>query len=245
MKKGPVSSLLSVFLSLQLVLAQNQIIEEVIDTTSQALGSIFSPIFNTGYGEFLFAKILLFFFLFAMVFVALKQIELFEDNTPVLVVLTTVTSILSVRYLKPGEFINALLLPYSALVASLTLLLPMVIFFYFIQKSGMGRIGRRAAWFIYGLFFVMLWGTREAASLGTANWIYVIALIFILVNLFFDKTIRTYFDEMGYDKAESYLYDREILQLKEDHTKAVKAGDYKLAKKINKKIKKLRKMQKK
>tara|TARA_Y100000310_G_scaffold169740_1_gene169950 strand:- start:799 stop:1530 length:732 start_codon:yes stop_codon:yes gene_type:complete len=242
MKKGYVLTLLVVLLTLQLALAQNQIITDVIDSTSQALGSLFGPLFGIGSGEFLFAKIMLFFLLFAIVYVALENIDLFEDNRAVHVIVTLITAILAVRYLRPGEFINAILLPYSALGATITLLLPLIIFFYFVHKSGMQRFGRRAAWFTYGLIFIMLWGTREVSSLGTANWVYIIALIFVLANLFFDKTIHRYFNEAETDKARSYLFDRELLKLEEDYVRAIDLKKYKKAKKIEKQIKKLRKM---
>ncbi len=193
MKKGYVLTLLVTFLTIQSVLAQNQLLDQTIDSLSQALGSIFAPILGVGFGEFLFAKIMLFFLLFAIIFVALKNIDIFEENRPVHIVLTTITSIFAVRYLKPGEFINAILLPYTALGASLASFLPLLIFFYFVHKSGMGPFGRRAAWAIYGIFFIMLWGTRQYDSLGAANWVYVIGIGFIIISFLFDKTIQGYF----------------------------------------------------
>jgi hypothetical protein len=242
MKKGYVLTLLVILLTVQVALAQNQILDQAIGSLSQAIGSIFSPLFGVGFGEFLFAKILLFFLLFAIIFVALNNIDLFEENRPVHVIVTTITSIFAVRYLRPGEFINAILLPYTALGASLASFLPLLIFFYFVHKSGMGPFGRRAAWFTYGLFFIMLWGTREYDSLGTANWVYIIALIFILASLIFDKSIHRYFSEVDYEKAKSYVYDREILKLEEDYARAISLKKYKKAKKIEKQIKKLRRM---
>ena len=83
MKKGYVLTLLVTFLTIQSVLAQNQLLDQTIDSLSQALGSIFSPILGVGFGEFLFAKIMLFFLLFAIIFVALKNIEIFEENRSV------------------------------------------------------------------------------------------------------------------------------------------------------------------
>jgi MFS family permease len=242
MKKGYVLTLLVILLTVQVALAQNQILDQTIDSLSQAIGSIFAPILGVGFGEFLFSKIMLFFLLFAIIFVALNNIDLFEENRPVHVIVTTITSIFAVRYLRPGEFINAILLPYTALGASITSLLPLIIFFYFVHKSGMGPFGRRAAWFTYGLFFIMLWGTREYDSLGTANWVYIIALIFILASLIFDKSIHRYFSEVDYEKAKSYVYDREILKLEEDYARAISLKKYKKAKKIEKQIKKLRRM---
>ena len=223
MKKGYVLTLLVTFLTIQSVLAQNQLLDQTIDSLSQALGSIFAPILGVGFGEFLFAKIMLFFLLFAIIFVALKNIEIFEENRSVHIVLTTITSIFAVRYLKPGEFINAILLPYTALGASLASFLPLLIFFYFVHKSGMGPFGRRAAWAIYGIFFIMLWGTRQYDSLGAANWVYVIGIGFIIISFLFDKTIQGYFGLRDIGAWKERMKNKEIanIEVEIDHLRSV------------------------
>ncbi len=210
MKKGYVLTLLVILLTVQVALAQNQILDQAIGSLSQAIGSIFSPLFGVGFGEFLFAKILLFFLLFAIIFVALNNIDLFEENRPVHVIVTTITSIFAVRYLRPGEFINAILLPYTALGASLASFLPLLIFFYFVHKSGMGPFGRRAAWAIYGIFFIMLWGTRQYDSLGAANWVYVIGIGFIIISFLFDKTIQGYFGLRDIEEWKEQIKNKKI-----------------------------------
>ncbi|MEK6914780.1 MAG: hypothetical protein AABW83_03970 [Nanoarchaeota archaeon] len=213
MKREYVLSFLSGILSISLVSAQNTFLDRGIESLSQALGSIFAPIFGTGFGEFLFAKIMLFFLLFAIIFVSLRQIDIFAENRAVHVVLTSVTSVLAIRYLEPGEFINAILLPYTALGAALSTFLPLLIFFYFAHKSGLHGFGRRAAWFIYLIFFIMLWGTREYDTLGDANWIYLIALGFMLINLFLDKSIHAYFGLIDESAYAERLNDARIARL--------------------------------
>jgi hypothetical protein len=226
MKREYILTLLTSLLTIQLTLAQNQILDNIIGSTSQAISSIFAPIFGAGFGEFLFAKILLFFLIFAIVFVALKNIELFDDNKPVHIVLTTVTSILAVRYLRPGEFLNALLLPYTALGGALITLLPLIIFFYFVRTSGIGPFGRRAAWGIYAIFFIMLWGTRQFSSSGTINWIYSIGIAFIIINLIFDKSIQAYFGRGDIEAHKQQIrnkiiakYETELEEIAENNSK--------------------------
>jgi hypothetical protein len=202
-----------ILFSIQLVLSQNPFLDRMIDGLSQAFGSIFGPIFGAEFGDFLFAKIMLFFLLFAIIFVALGKIDIFFDNRAVHVILTSVTSIFAVRYLEPGEFINAILLPYTALGAALSTFLPLLIFFYFVHKSGFVGFGRRAAWFIYGVFFIMLWGTRPYDSLGIANWIYVIGIGFIIINFIFDKSIQGYFSSMDERAWNERLNDARVAKL--------------------------------
>lgn len=234
MKKELVLINLASFLSIQSISAQNTFLDRGIDSLSQALGSIFAPIFGTGFGEFLFAKIMLFFLLFAIIFVSLKKIDIFEENRAVHVVLTSITSVLAVRYLEPGEFINAILLPYTALGAALSTFLPLLIFFYFVHKSGLHGFGRRAAWFIYLLFFIMLWGTRPYDSLGTANWIYLISLGFVLINLFLDKTIQGYFSSMDQEAWGERLKDARVarLEVEKDNIESVTVKSNRMKKRL-------------
>lgn len=220
MKRGYLLTISLIFLSIQLVLSQNYFLDQTINSMTQAFSSIFGPIFGAGFGEFLFAKIMLFFLLFAMIFVSLGKIDIFYDNKAVHVVLTLVTSILAVRYLEPGEFINAILLPYTALGVALATFLPLLIFFYFVHKSGLHGFGRRSAWFIYGIFFIMFWGSKEynpvgvtGSSLGNANWIYLIAIGFILINLFLDKTIQGYFASVDESVYAQRINDARVARL--------------------------------
>ncbi len=194
--------------SLTLVSAQYSVIDQLVDNMKQASVSIFGPIL--GYDQiddFLFAKILLFLLIFSIVFMVLKRINIFEDNKAVQVVVSTIVGIFSVRYLEPTELITAILLPYGALGASITVLLPLLIYFMFVHTSIDGGFGRRFAWFLYGLIMIFLWFTR-GADLGTANWIYFASLIFVLLNLFFDKSIHSYF--MGWEAEASSRNYREL-----------------------------------
>lgn len=239
MKRGYLQTILITLLSVQLTLAQNYYIDNSIRSMGQAIGSLFAPLFGVGFGEFLFAKIMLFFLLFAVIFAALKKVELFDDNKAVHIIVTSVTAILAVRYLSPGEFINAILLPYSALGASIATLIPFIVFFYFVHKSGIGPFGRRGAWITYGIFFLMLWGTRPYDTLGSANWAYAAGALFILVSLIFDKSIHQYFEVGRYNKAKRNIIEQRIVSLQNSIAQARNVGNHHLADDWEKEIKKL------
>ena len=189
-----------------------------IEQVGNSIGEILAPIIGSyDSSEFLFAKILLFFLLFAIIFVALSKIDLFAGNRAVHVTITLIVSILSVRYIKEGEFINAILLPYSALGIAISLFLPLLIYFYFVHFSGIGPFGRRTAWFIYGIVFLVLWGSRPYEDLGAANWVYLIGIGFILINLLFDKSIHQYLGLAGLARWRERAEDARISRLQAEY----------------------------
>src|SRR3989344_3541391 len=73
--------LASLFFSMSLVSAQYPYIDDFMRQTGEAAASIFGPIFGHDVAdEFLFAKILLFFLIFAIVSTALKNIDMFNER---------------------------------------------------------------------------------------------------------------------------------------------------------------------
>ena len=195
-----------------------------IEQIGSNIGQILAPIIGPAEtGEFLFAKILLFFLLFAIIFVALNNIDIFSSNRVVHVTLTLIVSIFAVRYIKEGNFINAILLPYSALGVAISIFLPLLIYFYFVHFSGIGPFGRRIAWIIYAITFLVLWGSRTydpigaGPTLGTANWIYFIGIGFLIVNILFDRSIHRYLGLSGLERWRERSEDARVARLQAEH----------------------------
>lgn len=209
---------LIILVSLQLVNAQYPNIDTFMQQVGDASASIFGPIFGHDTAdEFLFAKILLFLLIFTIVFTVLKNITIFEYNKPVQSVVSIIFSLFSVRYIKPNEIINAILLPYGAFGASITIFLPLLIYFYFVHSSVNNSFARRAAWFIYGSIFFILWVMRPYSDLGTTNWIYFLGLGFIILNLLFDKTIQSYFGLADIERWNQRTNDSRIAFLQSEY----------------------------
>ncbi|MEK6830843.1 MAG: hypothetical protein AABX77_02340, partial [Nanoarchaeota archaeon] len=170
MKRGSGILILSVILfvstilSMQIISAQVSFLDNFIERTGEAFGSILGPIFDEGYGDILFARVLFFFLLFAIIFTVIGRSNILGENLAIQSVVAAIVSILSVRYITPDQFINAILLPYGALGIALSILLPLIIFFLFLHTNQIGGFGRRAAWFIYLVSFLLLWGTRDYAD---------------------------------------------------------------------------------
>ncbi len=211
--------ILSLFSVTQITAQSNfDSIENIIDQVTKILGSILGPIIGPdSSGEFLFAKALLFFLLFSIIFIVLKRVEIFSANKSIQVIISLIVSILAVRFIKENEFIYGILLPYTSLGIAISVFLPLLIFFYFAHVSGLGPFGRRAAWFIYGTVFLFLWGTRPYQDLGIANWIYLIGTLFILLNILFDKTIQRYFGLSGLERWRERTEDARIARLQAEY----------------------------
>ena len=167
--------------------------------------------------EFSFAKILLFFLLFSIIFMVMKKIDIFAENTAVSTIVSLIVSIFAVRFIKENEFITGILLPYGALGIAIATFLPLLIYFYFIHFSGIGPFGRRTAWFIYGVIFLVLWGSRPYAELGDANWIYILGIGFILINLLFDRGIHDYLGLAGLARWRERAEDARIANLQAEY----------------------------
>jgi len=211
MKKGLfiVGLVLILIVNLSFVSAQNQIVDQVYNKLGEAFSSILAPIFDVEQvDDFLFAKALLFIMLFSIIFLALKRVKIFKRNKPTRVIVALVVAILSVRYLKETDFMRAILLPYGALGGSIVILLPLIIYFFFVHTSLEGGFGRRFAWFLYGVILIFLWGTQE--YMGSANWIYIASIGFVLVNLFFDKSIHNYFEMGKWEKGKKYIHSKAV-----------------------------------
>ncbi|MBS3073919.1 hypothetical protein J4447_00515 [Candidatus Pacearchaeota archaeon] len=172
------------------------------------LNTILSPVLGTSedvqgftQGEVLFMKALLFVIVLAITWSVLEMVPVFEDNTWVVVVVSIAVSILSTRFLATPGWIEAILLPYSALGIALTALVPLIIYFYFVEKTMTNRTARKASWIFGIVVFAALYITRVGA-IGTRlpsgypfnpAWIYLITAGICLLFFLFDGTIRRAF----------------------------------------------------
>ena len=141
------------------------------------------------YDEFFFTKVLLFILLIVVIFSVLKNIEIFRHYLGAQWILSIIISLLAVRYLISINIINAILLPYGALGIAITILLPLVIFFYFVHNSIRHSRMRMLSWILYGLFFIGLWWQRSV-DIGNFGWIYGAGIIGVLIAIIFDKQIH-------------------------------------------------------
>jgi len=172
------------------------------------------------------AKLMLFIIILLVVYTVISKNTIFggdRKNTPVQWIIASAVSILAIRFL-PDEFVEMILIQYSTLGIAITVFLPLIIFFFFIQQSGMGPFARKAGWYIYGATFIVMWYQKNENLTEAVNFIYWIGIVFILVSLIFDKRIHKYFGLSGarklmkMSKIKRYKHwKRELYELEDDY----------------------------
>lgn len=209
MKKS-IPALLTIFLSSLVSAGPVEGVEQLLRGLGQVivliLEFVVEPILNiSSVDEILFAKILLFTITLLVVYTIIKKNPILGDNKAILWIVSSSIAILSIRFI-PDNFIQAILLQYSTLGVALTVFLPMIIYFFFIQQSGIGPFGRRIGWVVFAGVFFAMWSFM-GGDLGEANWIYGIGALFILLSIIFDSSIHKYF---GMSAIRGLLKDSKV-----------------------------------
>jgi len=248
MKKGKFAlAVLSTLLIIQTISANNHeksnfstdltgflgdIINDGISIITSVLGPIFGALIGAKppYDQFFFVKILVFILLYIIISMSLKRSSVFGSNRAVTLTISVIVAILSVRFMGDNQFILGLLLPYGALGGSITILLPLLIYFLFVHTSVPGTFGRRAAWVVYGIIFGIIWYMQQG-DIGGANAIYWFGLGFVILAILFDPTIHRYFNTWGLERItanqkarERRIVDREVADLQEDRRRGIVTG---------------------
>lgn len=199
-------SLIQILFMINIVQAQNNIINSFDFNLAQgwiirfinALLGFLSPVFELIIGdyntsEFFFAKILLFILLVIIIKNILDRTPIGENNEKISFVLSLVVSTLSIRFISQNQFFEAIFIQYGTIGIAITTILPMVIFFYFIQNTKVGTYGRKVFWTIYVVTLSAIWISKSNEIPTTANWIYGITITTAIIFIFFDKSINAYF----------------------------------------------------
>jgi len=218
--------------------------ERTIEWLKSGWAPFFAAVLGTSsFDEFLFAKVLVLFLIFCVVYMVLRRVEIFSTNNAVLIIVSVVVSILSVRFMGENEFITGVLLPYGVMGASITVFLPMLIYSLFVQTSVAGTLGRRIAWIVYGIIFLVMWGMR-GSEIGAVNYIYLAGIIFVILNFIFDGPIHQYFGTAPLRKARRDFYAeqrayfiKKLKELEENQDSYNRADFERLKRKYQKKIK--------
>ncbi|MFA6023003.1 MAG: hypothetical protein WC781_02870 [Candidatus Pacearchaeota archaeon] len=136
-----------------------------------------------------FPKILVFLLVLLIVMAVLNVVaaSIFsgDDKIWLRFLIGAIVAILGVRFL-PNDLIRQLALPSSALAASITIIIPFVIYGYFVYTTIKGGTFRRAAWVVFGAVFLVLWYQNYAKPWGYIYWLAIIGCGFLF---FFDGLI--------------------------------------------------------
>lgn len=152
--------------------------------------------------EFIFARFLFLLIIFAVVWSVVSRISMFESSTWMVVIISGGVSLLATRFLMQPEWIKVILLPYSALGIAVTSLIPLIIYFYFLENID-SRFLRRAGWSLAAVVFVGLWFSRYNEIRSNAIYVYPAAALLCLIVMAADGTIQRAFARAKTGKAMS------------------------------------------
>jgi len=191
------------------------------DGVLNLMNGIFSA--ESGVGDEGVAKALLFILLFVFLYAAAAKIPLLSDSDKKnsRIVVAVVIALLGIRYLTP-ELLVGTLLPYGALGIGISVAIPFIFYYYFVESAippaGVaGSAIRRLLWLFFTVVMFGLWGSRME-SLGVMANIYLIFAILALLLMFFDGTIHRiglYF-KYGKEKAANVEEQLDLLKSKRD-----------------------------
>ena len=164
------------------------------------VSDFFTPIFQAllgyeaGYDQYFFARILLLIIVFIISSIALESIDIFKSKKGLAYIVAAAVAILGARYIGELNFIQAILLPYGAVTIALSILLPFIVFFFFVHNAMKSGIARRAAWIFFAVIFIGLWWTRrQAGDLGDLSWIYDVGIVAVIAAVIWDSKLHEYF----------------------------------------------------
>jgi len=144
--------------------------------------------------EFFFTKVLFVLLLFFVINVLLARLPLFQDKRFVAVIIAIIVSIIAIRFISENEMTRGLLLPYGTLGAALLVALPFIIWFVGVQLLGVGPMGRRLLWGLFGIIFVGIWLSLRSSGIDSlTDTVYKAVFVLIIAALIFDKAIHRYF----------------------------------------------------
>ena len=161
---------------------------------------------DTTSGEELFAKVLFFIIVLSLVWMALNRIPFFSPESGqqlwVIWVVSIAVALLAIRFLGNSEWIQTVILPYSALGVVLAAGFPFVIYFVLIEVmlAGPGyKTIRKIGWVFFGVVFIGLFVSRGDA-LGQARNIYFVTAVLAFLVAIFDGTFQSMLHDMSMDR---------------------------------------------
>lgn len=222
--------LIACLLSISSVFAQAGIAEEVnkgIKGFTDFIRPVASQVLGeTPGGEYLFAKVLFWILILAIVWYGLEQIDFFASSNVLHWIVSIVVAILATRWIASDTLIRTIILPYTTLGIVIAVAVPFVIFFAIVELGMSGlryKTIRKIAWILFAVVFIGLWIVRYD-KLGNAGWIYPVTVLAAIIVLLFDGTIQHIWGRMKVDKSMSItdykIYSQTLNQIEElKHTR--------------------------
>lgn len=186
--------------------------EQAIDLVVQLFEPVLQVLLggDTWSGEILFAKLLFFILILSLVYISLNKMTMIKENKAVHWILSSVVPILAVRYLS-SEWILSMIVQYQVLGVVLTTVLPLIIFFFFLEGIDSSLV-RKTGWIIYIVIYFGLWSSAETEVYAS---FFMGSFFLALLFLFLDRSIQRYFMMQRIKEAGSVSIWDQINKLEE------------------------------
>ncbi|OIO40973.1 hypothetical protein COU56_03730 [Candidatus Pacearchaeota archaeon CG10_big_fil_rev_8_21_14_0_10_31_9] len=133
-------------------------------------------------GELLFIKFLIFLLTLVILISALKKVPTIGENERVNRVIALLIALIAARYLTTEAMINLIWLPYGALGVLLSSLLPLIIYFFFIESLGSSFL-RKVGWVAFGFIYLGLAYSRWSDFAIGGQWWQNLAMMYIGITI--------------------------------------------------------------
>ncbi len=171
---------------------------------------------NTGE---VFGKALLAVILVSIIYVLVKKLPYIDaSHVAIPWTISIAITILGVRFIA-FDMLQAVLLPYGALAVIISMIIPFLLYFYFVEGINYGWF-RKFAWLFYAAVMIGLWWSREDIQ-GVAN-IYIVFALAALALLAGDRVVQGFRRKGKLSKKDKGYLQTEIDDLDnqiEDQTK--------------------------
>lgn len=208
------------FVSAQIDLRQGseQVIGLIVDFAEPFLQVLLGGEDYTGL--LLFERFLVFILILCVVYLALNNISVFEDNKAITWIIAVIVPLMAVRFIN-FEWLNTILISYQVLGIAIAGILPFIIYMFFLHSITESSTIRKIGWIFFIVIYFGLWATNESENYAQIYfWTMLIALVFLLL----DGTIHRFFEKQRWKDAEkSAIYNR-IAQIDKEIATIDKSG---------------------
>lgn len=170
--------------------------------------------------DLLFERLLLFILLVSVIYLALGNVPVFEDQKRIRWLVAILIPLIGVRFLDYA-WIVTIITQYQVLAIALTAILPFIVYFFFLYGVASEHpVIRKIGWVFFIVIYFGLWATVERESYSVVYfWTMVVSLVFLL----FDGTIYGYYERQKMKAAGAGNKWQHIAAIKEEIDK-LRAG---------------------
>jgi len=163
-------------------------------------------------GLLLFERLLVFIIIMSIVYVAIKNISVFEDYPTITILISAIVPLISVRYMD-FVWLNTILISYQLMGIVVAGFLPFIIYLFFIHNLSENPTFRKIGWIFFIVVYFGLWATNETENYAQIYfWTMLIAFVFLLL----DGTIHHYMEREKWREAGKEAIKKRIASLDKD-----------------------------